>query len=129
MFRIREATREDNDALLQLEAQSPQGTGVSIIIDRDDYFYRSQLHEDSRILIAEDVLTTGRSVKEVIALLGQDGIVPVGVAGLVNRSRSPIDFGGIKCESLIKLDIPTFEEGACPLCQEGMPLIKPGSRK
>ena len=84
---------------------------------------------ENRILIAEDVLTTGRSVKEVIALLGQDGIVPVGVAGLVNRSRSPIDFGGIKCESLIKLDIPTFEEGACPLCQEGMPLIKPGSRK
>jgi hypothetical protein len=54
MFRIREASREDNDALLQLEAQSPQGTGISIIIDRDDYFYRSQLHRNSRVLIAEE---------------------------------------------------------------------------
>ncbi len=54
MFRIREATREDNDALLHLEAQSPQGTGISIIIDRDDYFYRSQLHEKSKVLIAEE---------------------------------------------------------------------------
>lgn len=54
MFRIREATREDNDALLHLESQSPQGTGISIIIDRDDYFYRSQLHDHSRVLIAEE---------------------------------------------------------------------------
>jgi hypothetical protein len=54
MFRIREATREDNDALLHLEAQSPQGTGISIIIDRDDYFYRSRLHEHTRVLIAEE---------------------------------------------------------------------------
>lgn len=54
MFRIREAIREDNEALLQLEAQSPQGTGISIIIDRDDYFYRSQLHDNSTVLIAEE---------------------------------------------------------------------------
>jgi hypothetical protein len=54
MLRIREATREDNDALLKLEAQSPQGTGISIIVDRDDYFYRSRLHDNSRVLIAEE---------------------------------------------------------------------------
>ena len=54
MFRIREATRDDNDALLQLEGQSPQGTGISIIIDRDDYFYRSRLHDNSKVLIAEE---------------------------------------------------------------------------
>jgi hypothetical protein len=54
MFRIREATPDDNDALLRLEAESPQGTGISILIDRDDYFYRSRLHERSKILIAEE---------------------------------------------------------------------------
>lgn len=54
MLRIREATREDNDALLKLEGQSPQGTGISIIIDRDDYFYRSRLHDNSKVLIAEE---------------------------------------------------------------------------
>jgi len=54
MFHIREATRDDNEALLQLESQSPQGTGISIIIDRDDYFYRSRLHDNSKVLIAEE---------------------------------------------------------------------------
>lgn len=54
MLRIREATREDNDALLKLESQSPQGSGISIIIDRDDYFYRSRLHNNSTVLIAEE---------------------------------------------------------------------------
>ena len=70
MFRIREATREDNDALLQLEAVSPQGTGISIVIDRDDYFYRSQLHENSKVLIAEEddklVGIMAYAIKEVL---------------------------------------------------------------
>jgi hypothetical protein len=54
MFRIREATAEDNAPLLRLESQSPQGTGISILIDREDYFYRSRLHERSKVLIAEE---------------------------------------------------------------------------
>jgi len=54
MFRIREATPVDNEALLRLEAQSPQGTGISILIDREDYFYRSRLHDRSKVLIAEE---------------------------------------------------------------------------
>ncbi|MCK5451111.1 MAG: orotate phosphoribosyltransferase [Candidatus Omnitrophica bacterium] len=83
----------------------------------------------NRVLIAEDVLTTGKSVKEVIDLLKQDGIAPVGIASIVDRSRGKLDFGGIKYESLIKLDVPVFEENKCPLCQEGIPIVKPGSRK
>lgn len=54
MFRIREATSADNEALLRLETMSPQGTGISILIDRDDYFYRSRLHDRSKVLIAEE---------------------------------------------------------------------------
>jgi hypothetical protein len=54
MFRIRQATPDDNQALLRLEAESPQGTGISILIDREDYFYRSRLHDRSKILIAEE---------------------------------------------------------------------------
>jgi orotate phosphoribosyltransferase len=83
----------------------------------------------NKILIAEDVLTTGGSVKEVISLFQQDGIVPAGVACLVDRSSEPIDFGSVKHESLIKLNIPTFKREECPLCQEGIPVVKPGSRK
>jgi len=54
MLRIREATEDDNEALLRLEAASPQGTGISILIDRDDYFYRSRLHGESKVMIAEE---------------------------------------------------------------------------
>ena len=83
----------------------------------------------NKVLIAEDVLTTGGSVKEVIELLQKDGVTPVGVACLVDRSTQKIDFGGIKHESLIKLDIPAFREEDCPLCQEGISIVKPGSKK
>lgn len=54
MFAIREATPADNEALLRLESESPQGTGIAILIDRDDYFYRSRLHDRAHILIAEE---------------------------------------------------------------------------
>ncbi len=84
---------------------------------------------DNKVLIAEDVLTTGKSTKEVIALLEGEDVRPIGIASLVNRSAEPIDFGGIKTESLLKLNVPTFSEEECPLCQEGIPIIKPGSRK
>ena len=83
----------------------------------------------NKVLIAEDVLTTGGSIQEVIKLLEEESVRPIGIACLVNRSTKIIDFGGIKCESLIKLNIPTFKEAECPLCQEGMPITKPGSRK
>ncbi len=83
----------------------------------------------SKVLVAEDVLTTGRSVKEVLALLKEDGVTPVGIAALVDRAGQKMDFGGIRHEGLIKLNIPTFDPANCPLCQEGLPLEKPGSRK
>ncbi|HPN72914.1 MAG TPA: orotate phosphoribosyltransferase [Candidatus Omnitrophota bacterium] len=83
----------------------------------------------SRVLVAEDVLTTGKSVREVITLLKEDGVVPVGVAALVDRSGQKLDFGGIKHEGLVKLNITTFEPEVCPLCQEGIPIEKPGSRQ
>ena len=83
----------------------------------------------NKILIAEDVLTTGKSIKEVLALLDREGIAPVGIACLVDRSTSFVEFNGVKHESLLKLEVPTFSEDACPLCQEGLPVEKPGSRK
>jgi len=83
----------------------------------------------NRVLLVEDVLTTGKSVKEVIDLLKKDGVTPVGIASVVDRSLKKADFGGVKYESLIKFNIPVFEEKDCPLCKEGLPVMKPGSRK
>ncbi|UCF10120.1 MAG: GNAT family N-acetyltransferase, partial [Candidatus Bipolaricaulota bacterium] len=54
MFRIREATESDNDALLALEAASPQGTGITVNIDRDTYFYRPRLFDHGKILVGEE---------------------------------------------------------------------------
>jgi len=54
MFTIREATEADNHALLHLEAASPQGTGLKILIDRDTYFYRPSLFDHGHVLIAEE---------------------------------------------------------------------------
>lgn len=88
-----------------------------------------RVYPSNKVLVAEDVLTTGKSVNEVISLLDKDGITPVGIAALVDRCTGNLDFGGVKHESLIKLNIPTFVEEKCPLCQEGIPIIKPGSRK
>lgn len=83
----------------------------------------------SRVLVAEDVLTTGGSAKEVINLLEEDGIIPRAVVALVDRSGGRLDLGGVKHESLVRLDIAAFEADKCPLCQEGIPIEKPGSRK
>jgi len=88
-----------------------------------------EVPRESRVLVAEDVLTTGGSAKEVIDLLRNMGVKPIGVAALVDRSSRKLDFSGVKHESLIKLDLMTFEEARCPLCQEGVPVTKPGSRK
>jgi len=83
----------------------------------------------NKVLIAEDVLTTGKSVKEVISMLAKEDIIPLGIASLIDRSAEKIDFNGIKSISLVKLNIPVFEQKKCPLCQEGIPITKPGSRK
>ncbi|MBD3380213.1 MAG: orotate phosphoribosyltransferase [Candidatus Omnitrophica bacterium] len=88
-----------------------------------------EIGPENRVLIAEDVLTTGRSVKEVIKLLEAYDVSPGGVASLVDRSGGAADLGGVRAESLMKIDVPTFPGEDCPLCQEGMPLEKPGSRK
>ncbi|MFH1797982.1 MAG: orotate phosphoribosyltransferase [Candidatus Omnitrophota bacterium] len=87
-----------------------------------------KIFPENKVLIAEDVLTTGKSVKEVLSLLKKEGVKPIGIASLVDRNSGPIDFEGIKTKSLIRVDIPTFKEEECPLCREGLPIEKPGSR-
>ena len=80
-----------------------------------------------RVLIVEDVITTGGSVKELAALCGERGAKLVGIGAIVDRGKGNIDFGG-RAESLLKIEIETFEPAVCPLCKEGRPLVKPGSK-
>jgi orotate phosphoribosyltransferase len=80
-----------------------------------------------KVLVVEDVITTGGSVQEVIDLVRRAGGEIAGVAVLVDRSGGRVDFG-VPLEALLKLDITTYDPDNCLLCQTGTDPVKPGSR-
>lgn len=81
-----------------------------------------------RVLVLEDVVTTGGSVKEVLELVNSLGGQVVGVGAIVDRSGGRVDFG-VAYSALIQLDVVAYDAADCPLCQAGVPAVKPGSRK
>jgi len=84
--------------------------------------------EGARVIVAEDVVTTGGSVMEVIELVRQAGAVLAGVAVLVDRSGGKIDFGA-KLAAAYTAEVISYSADDCPICKAGeIPLIKPGSR-
>jgi orotate phosphoribosyltransferase len=86
-----------------------------------------QIHPGERILVAEDVTTTGGSVKEVIQGVRQQGGEVIAVTAVVDRSGGKIDFG-VPYFSLLKMEVVTYPSDNCPLCREGSQAVKPGSR-
>jgi len=80
------------------------------------------------VLVVEDVLTTGGSAKETARLAQEMGGHLVGVGALVDRSGGRIEMR-VPCHALLTLDIPSYEAADCPLCQQGIALVKPGSRE
>lgn len=81
-----------------------------------------------RIVIVEDVVTTGKSTREVIRILQEDGAEVVGLASMVNRSGSPNPFDPKPYRALLEASFPTWTADECPLCRDGVPIAKPGSR-
>ncbi|MTI79784.1 MAG: orotate phosphoribosyltransferase [Firmicutes bacterium] len=86
------------------------------------------LKPGEKVIVAEDVITTGGSVKEVIEVVKEQGAEVVGVAVLVNRSGGKADMG-VTTEALITTSVVTYDPENCPLCQQGTPAVKPGSRE
>jgi orotate phosphoribosyltransferase len=84
-----------------------------------------------RVLVCEDVVTTGGSVGEVIAIVERMGGILAGVACIVDRSggraRFPVD-GGDSPQAILRMDVVTYHPGSCPLCARGSSPVKPGSR-
>ncbi len=80
-----------------------------------------------KVLIAEDVITTGGSVKEIMERVRAIGAEIVGVAAIVDRS-SGIKFD-CQAESCVQMEIPAYDPDSCPMCGKGMPVVKPGSRE
>lgn len=85
------------------------------------------LAEGERVLVVEDVITTGGSVEEVLAVVREHGAVPVGVGFLVDRSGGKLSWP-MRLESLIRLNVSSYPPEECPLCRQGVPVVKPGSR-
>jgi orotate phosphoribosyltransferase len=83
-----------------------------------------------RVLVVEDVVTTGGSAREVVDLVTEAGAEPVGAAVLLDRSdpSDPPDLG-VPLRSLVRLDVTSFTEEECPQCADGLDLEDPGSRR
>ncbi len=84
------------------------------------------LSQVKQAVVIEDIITTGGSVREVIACLQQSGIQVQAVAAIVDRSGGSADFG-CPFQSLLQLDIPAWDAGSCPLCEARAPLTRPGA--
>jgi len=80
-----------------------------------------------RILVVEDVITTGGSTRECIAALEANGGKVVAAASIIDRSNGTADVG-VPRIALASLDVPSYAEGECPLCVDGGRPVKPGSR-
>ena len=87
------------------------------------------ISKGEKVLVVEDVVTTGGSTKEVIELVKSFGANIVGVGSIIDRSSvAGIDFGA-PFKPLAKVAVETFEEDKCPLCKNQTPITKPGSRR
>ena len=86
-----------------------------------------QLARGERVVIVEDVVTTGKSTRETAAVVETYGGIVAGFASILNRSGRANPFDTLY-EALMSLALDTYEEAACPLCKAGVPLDAPGSR-
>ncbi len=83
--------------------------------------------ENERILVVEDVITTGGSTRECIEAIETHGAKVVGAASIIDRSGGAADVG-VPRIALVSLDVPSYKPEDCPMCQRGEVAVKPGSR-
>jgi orotate phosphoribosyltransferase len=85
------------------------------------------LAESDRALVVEDVFTTGGSTRETMEAVRAAGGRVVGAAAIVDRSGGAVSFD-VPSQALLELSLPLYQTDACPLCAQGLPVVKPGSR-
>ncbi|MDD4876501.1 MAG: orotate phosphoribosyltransferase, partial [Dehalococcoidales bacterium] len=85
-----------------------------------------KINNGERVLIVDDILTTGGSLKQVITTVNKQGGNIVGIGVLVNRSEQEPDFG-FPLFSCLRSVTTTYKPENCPLCAKNIPLVKPGS--
>ncbi len=87
-----------------------------------------EISEGDAVVVIEDVITTGGSTKEVIRVLQSMGANILAAGSIIDRSNGRVDLG-IPRVALETLNPVTYDPAECPLCREGVPVIKPGSRR
>jgi orotate phosphoribosyltransferase len=85
------------------------------------------LEPGERVLVVEDVVTTGKSTRETIDVARAAGATVVGAAAIIDRSPGQQNLD-VPFRALAAVSLPTYEPASCPLCAAGQPVVKPGSR-
>jgi orotate phosphoribosyltransferase len=85
------------------------------------------LKPGDRVVVMEDVITTGGSTKEVIDIVRAAGAIPVAAGSIIDRSGGAVDLG-IPRAALETLNVVAYSPEDCPMCKAGQPVVKPGSR-
>ena len=85
------------------------------------------LNATDRVLVVEDVVTTGGSTRETIEVARAAGARVVGAAAIIDRSGGSQKLD-VPFHALATVSLPTYQPEACPLCARGEPVVKPGSR-
>jgi len=80
-----------------------------------------------RVLVVEDVITTGGSTRETAAVAEACGAHVIGAAAIVDRGADPSQLA-LPLQSLVRLEVPTYPPESCPMCARGEAIVKPGSR-
>ena len=81
---------------------------------------------DDRVVLVDDILTTGASLVETVEAVRTAGVQPVAAAIMVDRSVAPVELG-FPLHALGRIEVPSWSAADCPLCREDLPLRKPGS--
>jgi orotate phosphoribosyltransferase len=85
------------------------------------------LSTGDRVVVIEDVMTTGGSTRETIDVARNAGATVIAAGSIIDRSGGQATLD-VPFRSLVTLSLPTYEQDACPLCAQGLPVTKPGSR-
>ena len=86
-----------------------------------------RLDPGERVLVVEDVVTTGGSTRETIDVAKAAGGTVVGAAAIIDRGEEPVRFD-VPFDALVQIPLPAYESAGCPMCGRGEPVSKPGSR-
>jgi orotate phosphoribosyltransferase len=86
-----------------------------------------ELKPSERVLVIEDVWTTGGSTRETIGVIEQEGGLAVAAGAIIDRSGGRLEWN-VAARALLEMDVPSYEPDECPLCRCGGFATRPGSR-